>query len=171
MAAVRIIWCLLFAAVHEAVFYLTLFPLGLLLSPVSILLARPQVSQITCLRILNAPRWLWLFGNDEDGFDPEWYRKAHPTWPRFWRMLVWSAWRNPVNNLRFCEWLYAPPVLGRVQIKQIHGWLLLWQGWRCRIVSPAWRLTIGFKYQPEDALYACQDWRMFGCGFGVRFVR
>lgn len=169
--AFRVLWCLTFALIHEVVFYLTLFPLGLILTPLAILMAREQVSPITGHQILNAPRCLWLFGNDEDGFAPAWYSQYRADLNPAVRMFVWGAWRNPVNNLRFVRWLYAPPVLGQVRMVEWRGWLVLWQGWRTRIVSPGWKLTVGFKYQPEDVTQACTDWRRFGVGFGIRYVR
>jgi hypothetical protein len=45
-------------------------------------------------------RWVWLiYGNDEDGVaGPRSFMQGAPPWKR---ALVWSAWRNPVNNLRF----------------------------------------------------------------------
>lgn len=169
--ALRVAWCLAFALLHETVFYLTLFPLGLILTPVAILFGREVVSPITDQSILTAPRFLWLWGNDEDGFDPPWYANANPSWSRWRRMWVWAAWRNPVNNLRFVRWLYAPPVLGQVQMVEWRGWLVLWQGWRTRIVSPGWKLTVGFKYDTRDVTQACADWRRYGVGFGIRYVR
>ncbi len=50
-----------------------------------------------------APRWAWLiYGNDEDGIDGSpGFIVAYRHLPRWFRVLVWSAWRNPVNNLRF----------------------------------------------------------------------
>lgn len=49
-----------------------------------------------------APRWAWLWGNEEDGVagGGEWVRtRTH--WGPWRRAFVWSALRNPVNNLRF----------------------------------------------------------------------
>jgi len=49
------------------------------------------------------PRWAWkLYGNDEDGIDgsPA-FIVAHRHVPHWARVVLWSAWRNPVNNLRF----------------------------------------------------------------------
>lgn len=49
------------------------------------------------------PRWAWLiYGNDEDGVlgSPA-FTVAHRQLPHWLRAVLWSAWRNPVNNLRF----------------------------------------------------------------------
>ena len=166
----RIIWCMLFAVVHETIFYLTLWPLGWLLFPLTWRFRRATVS-INWTPILDAPRWLWLFGNNEDGLLPPESMKLWVGLPAWRRAMLWTCWRNPVNNLRFEKWLYAPPVLGKVRGVYIRGWCVVWQGWRTRIISPGWKLTVGFKYQPEDVNNACTDWRRYGCGFGVRYVR
>lgn len=57
-------------------------------------------------------RWMWLWGNDEDGIDgdpwttsdgepknPEWF-EATANWSLWRRIFVWSAWRNSVGNAR-----------------------------------------------------------------------
>lgn len=45
--------------------------------------------------------WLtYLWGNDEDGVTGAlWYRTMHGE--SRWRAYLWSAWRNPVGNLRW----------------------------------------------------------------------
>lgn len=40
------------------------------------------------------PKLFWLWSNDEDGVDP-------PGYGTRWKMFVWTALRNSVNNLRF----------------------------------------------------------------------
>lgn len=59
--------------------------------------ANPDGSQ----RILAQwrPRWAYVWGNEEDGVaGPRWFMQGAPAWKR---AFVWSAWRNPTNNLRF----------------------------------------------------------------------
>ncbi len=47
------------------------------------------------------PRWAWIWDNDIDGVCPHWYEVAHADWSIARREFVWSALRNPANNLRF----------------------------------------------------------------------
>lgn len=51
--------------------------------------------------IQSFPTWAWLWSNDEDGVYPFWYAKINPTWSVGRTVFVWTALRNPVNNLRF----------------------------------------------------------------------
>lgn len=44
--------------------------------------------------ISKFPSWAWLWSNDEDGVTPPGYTSR-------WGTFVWTALRNPVNNLRF----------------------------------------------------------------------
>ena len=48
----------------------------------------------------NFPKWAWLWDNEEDGVCPAWYAHDH-TWSLSRSVFVWSAFRNPCNNLRF----------------------------------------------------------------------
>ena len=152
---------------------LVLQVVGFLLVPIAIWKAVPTISPITGKAIVTAPRWLWLFGNDEDGYNPEWYEVYELTWPWWWRQWVWAAWRNPVNNLRFVTWLHPPPVVGKVHYRTYWRFTFLWQGWATRLVwiSPKghW-LTVGWKYWIDDATVPCTDWRRFGVGFGTRWA-
>ena len=53
------------------------------------------------------PKWAWLWDNAEDGLFPSWYMQQHPTWglPRI--AFVWTALRNPCNNLRYVRGVSA----------------------------------------------------------------
>lgn len=48
-------------------------------------------------------RFLWLFGNDEDGYLGDrrgyWSDKCGGNERSYWNMWVWAAFRNPVNNM------------------------------------------------------------------------
>jgi hypothetical protein len=45
---------------------------------------------------------LGAWDNDEDGvLGADWWLKQHENRPEWWNAYVWSAWRNPANNLRF----------------------------------------------------------------------
>ena len=47
------------------------------------------------------PKSFWLWSNDEDGVMPPGYNTR-------WKMFVWTALRNPVNNLRFVPGVSKP---------------------------------------------------------------
>jgi len=146
---------------------------GFALVPLAIIFRVRAVSLITLQPITTAPRLLWLFGNDEDGYEPAWYTAQTPTWPWWWRQWVWAAYRNPVNNLRFIRWLHPPPQVGELHYRVYGRFTFLWQGWATRMVwiSPKGRwLTVGWKYWIDDATYPCTDWRRFGVGFGTRWA-
>lgn len=49
----------------------------------------------------KAGKWSWLWDNDEDGVLPPWYVAIHSNWTYSRIAFVWSALRNPVNNLRY----------------------------------------------------------------------
>lgn len=73
--------------------------------PICAALALVKLSALGALRppapqLWHWPRWAWIWDNDEDGVDPDWYRAAHPTWSPPFREFMWTAIRNPVNNLR-----------------------------------------------------------------------
>ena len=175
----RLAWALLTFIVYDVLSFVLLIVPGYFIVPVAILFRVMEMSPITQggPPIVNAPFLLWLWGNDEDGYEPEWYVKATPTWNRYVRMWVWAAWRNAANNLRFVKALHPPPVVGEVQaITRYRSWgrvELVWQGLFCRlnIYTPKWEFRIGWKYELWDATQPCTDWRRFGCGFGTRFIR
>lgn len=68
-------------------------------------------------RIVNLPKWLWLFGNDYDGLLGDkrgWWEENTPFGVKvdsFLAMWWWAAVRNPVNNMRFMD-RYSAPVSG-----------------------------------------------------------
>ena len=127
--------------------------------------------------IINAPKWLWIWGNDEEGLDPKWYQELHPAWSRFKRMFAWDEIRNSTNNIRFIKWLNPPQRASDVRWSVRGNWTFVWQGICSRIIwhddnrntdSGPW-FSVGWKYEPEakDA-----DWlTMHGQGFGVRWGR
>ena len=47
------------------------------------------------------PKWAWLWDNEEDGVAPDWYASFHQEWHSATVEFVWTAFRNPVNNLRY----------------------------------------------------------------------
>jgi len=50
---------------------------------------------------VHFPPWAWIWDNQEDGVLPTWFRQKYPTWSPHRTAFVWSALRNPCNNLRF----------------------------------------------------------------------
>lgn len=163
---------LLLLLVETAVWWsinLPLFLLGLVLVPFAIWFRVVQRGPITDRLIANAPRWLWLWGNDEDGLAADWYDQQHQDWSPFRVMYTWSALRNSVNNLRFVPVL--SPKLNPAQIGWWHSKsgnvIVCWQGWYVGIETP-W-FHHGYNVQPEDGLHPgwipATDFRWRGIGF------
>lgn len=169
MVTLRFWWILISSVVIQILVFVLLTIPGLVLTIPAIYFSRPMWSPYTGRLIITAPPWLWLFGNDEDGFDPSWYEEYRPTWPRWFRMWEWAAVRNSVNNLRFVSWFSPPldPTMTKVATYR-NSWIV-WQGWRGRIITPGYKWTIGFKYEPTDPMgILTRDIRKHGVGFGFR---
>lgn len=158
--------------------WVPLWILGVIAVPIAIYYGITQVSRINGQTIFNAPRMLWLWGNDEDGYDSDAVKKILPEFKSQWlRMLWWGAIRNPVNNLRFIKCLHPPQRADKIQWKHYGSFTLVWQGVFSRLIwnesnqksgaSPYF--TFGWKYDPErrDAT----GWKVYGQGFGIRFKR
>lgn len=145
--------------------------LGLFLVPVAIKLGSWWKSPINGQSIYSAPRFLWLWGNDEDGYKPAWYRLITPTWSEWTRMYAWGAIRNPVNNLRFIKCLHPPQRADRVHWIMRGNFIFVWQGILSRLIyrSEKYEFSIGWKYEPEakDA----EGWQAYGQGFGLRLKK
>lgn len=128
--------------------------------------------------------WLtWLWGNEEDGVTgPIWWAVRHRDWP-MWRIAyVWSALRNPVNNLRFVPGIN--PVIDPKRIQWHTGggrtWLVeyTWQGVYSGllIVFPSrggtFRFWWGWKLRPVDVQgVSDNDMRKPRCGFAIQLKR
>lgn len=169
----RVVWALLTFITYQAA-ATVLWVIGLVAVPVAILFRQQQLSPITGLPIVNAPRWLWLWGNDEDGLDPLWYQQANPNWGPWRRMFAWTAWRNSVNNLRFVPGLTVKPRADLIEfVTWSSGWFC-WQGLYCclqqRIGSH--EITCGWRVYPADrAGVDPGDWRCWGAGFRISLLR
>lgn len=136
--------------------------------------------------------WAWVYGNEEDGITgPEWFAEQHRTQSFQRRIFLWSALRNPSNNLRF---LKINPVIepGKIyyygnsndptEITDADGivkpfqWAFTWQGPYAGIVA-RWQIKpdrhaqvrIGWKFLPRDR-FGVPDWdyRRIRCPFGVQ---
>lgn len=91
----------LFAAIQTAAFVLALMGVPICALCAYVLPGRVVKSPVTRLPMLTFPGWAWLWANDEDGVYPTWYARVNPTWSMSRVSFVWTALRNPVNNLRF----------------------------------------------------------------------
>lgn len=136
------------------------------------------------------PRWAWLiYGNEEDGIDgsPA-FIVAHRNLPHWLRAVLWSAWRNPVNNLRFV-WPFGISI-DPARVRFVSNcsnspqddwtgervlWAYAWQGafagfwirWPAR--GGYGQFRIGWKLLPKDARgVPPTDYRSKGCGTGLQ---
>jgi hypothetical protein len=136
-------------------------------------------------------RWTWLWGNEEDGVDgPDWWRDRMGIVPvvgklslrqrlvRSWAAYRWSAFRNPVNNLRFIPYLNPVIVPTRIRHKLwgSNGAAFTWQGpYAGLLMFPVirgrvFRFWLGWKLKPADAQgVAPDDMRRVRCGFAIQF--
>ena len=169
-------WCRMVLAalgwlVYEA-FFIPCWIAGFLVVPFAIAKRTSQRSPIFPDRtIVNAPSYLWLWGNDEDGYSPPWFAARTPNLPPILRMYLWAAWRNPVNNARFIKWAHPPQRAEKVQWLVRGNFTLIWQGLLYRLIwtnSKRW-FSIGWKYSAEKK--DAQRWQAHGQGFGIRFKR
>lgn len=140
--------------------------------------------------------WAWIYGNEEDGIDgsrggdpaQSWWLKRTDGYAEKTRIFVWSAWRNPVGNLRFVRpfgFLIDPAkvnfVGNSIDPEESHRldpsksyWYFAW----CGLYSGLWvivfgiQLRIGWKILPRDAKgLAPDDYRRHGCGFALQLHR
>ena len=75
----------------------------------AVLLSDWKVSPLTGQTIRDAPRFLWLVGNDQDGYVSR--QHLHPTWPWWLVAFVECTWRNKLRNLPYWPglgWLHRP---------------------------------------------------------------
>lgn len=62
------------------------------------------------------PAWGWLYGNLEDSIaGPQWWKDRIEGVDLRKEAFLWSAWRNPVNNLRFLPFINPVPDPKRVR--------------------------------------------------------
>ncbi len=148
------------------------------------------------------PRWAYLWGNEEDGVDGTrgyvkwpgtdqwqnaWWIEKMANWGTWGRMLVWSAYRNPICNARFIKplgfkinrgeiaWTGNSP-LPRETTKTtwVPQWFLCAHGWYSGFYF-AWRkvyFRIGWNVfpgdaNPDDGL----GYRAYGAGFKLQLGR
>lgn len=96
--------------------------LGLVLIPVSLLtggwIVTRESQTIPGRTITTFDGPMWIFGNEEDGLAPEWYRIANPGLSEFQARFKWSALRNSVNNLQRVPYLNCKLDPARLQVSK-----------------------------------------------------
>ncbi len=122
--------------------------------------------------IWNPPqRWLWLWSNQEDGWQPDKFVKEHINdWSLFRIVFVWAALRNNVDSLRFVTWLMPPQRADLVQWETLGRITLVWQGWRARMIyrGDVKTIWLGWKYYAEKK--DAEGWSRYGCGFTAKIL-
>jgi hypothetical protein len=124
-------------------------------------------------------RWMYLWGNEEDGIDglrggdvrQYWWAKMTVGASQAERIFRWSALRNPANNLRYVPGL--SPRFRPYHIRYIGGAakFYIWQGVYGRLVLPLGGslYSIGWKFRPgDDRGIDTADTRLPRCDFGAR---
>jgi hypothetical protein len=168
-------WCVAFTVIYKLLTFVLLTVPGYALTALAIRKSVFRPSRITpSLMIVTAPRWLHLWGNEQEGYDAP---KSFELWPKastFKRRWLWAARRNPVGNLRFTmRWLHQPLRIPRVWACSSNlSWYIMGQGWRLGWFwdRPAKRsfTKIGFRYGPQPIPDGQDDWRQFGTGLAWR---
>jgi len=138
-------------------------------------------------------QWLvWPYCNFEDGIDglrggdpaQKWWADRTGSWTVSKRILVWSAFRNPVDALRWVPLLN--PVIGAEKIRFVGmdhepakgegGWYFAWldgTAYSCiRYETKHYRFWLGNKLKPEDR-NGLPDWdpRRIRCDFAIQLKK
>lgn len=158
-----------------SVLSLVLTVIGFFVVPLALALARQRITPYSGGEyIWVPPRWLWLWGNDQEGYDPRWYQIYRPTWHPWLRRYEWAAWRNPVNNLRFVKWLRPTP--GKARLHWGGSAMFLTRGIFSRLIVTLDNgdLLIGWKIDPMAAHWDPTTamprlWEVLPWGYGVRY--
>lgn len=152
--------------------------IGFILVAIGIPFRKQALSKSDGRPIWVLPSWLWIWSNDHDGITGDkrgWWDANAPFGlgeNHWFSMWVWTALRNPANNLRHVPLFSAPtgeleggyygnPTVGR----QGNGYCLTWgkrpggwYRWYGFYLRQPWRpgatrgifLRFGFKFKPED---------------------
>jgi hypothetical protein len=154
MQTIRYISRAAWAVVAATLYKLAFAPVaiaGFVLVPLAIWFGVTRPSRLTGRLIFTAPDWLSLYGNEQDGYDPEWaVTTIYKGWPTFWRRYAWAAWRNKVRNLPFVPslaWLHEPPTRATFDVRNVLGVRVeIWRaGWMCELKASrsGWFLDVG----------------------------
>lgn len=166
MIVVRILWALLAAFAYQLATNVFL-QAGLLLlnghwriaafellawfavNALAVLTATARISKLTGAPIITARDWLFILGNEQDGYYPQRAVAAHPKWPLWLVGLVECAWRNRLRNLCFWKplaWLHAPPA---PDLKSLGGWLGAYGELSIAMHWCGWRTELQWSYAPR----------------------
>jgi hypothetical protein len=165
--------------------------------PIVWLLAKHGMSRLTRSTrfdrvVLQFPPMFWLYCNFEDGVDglrggdsaQHWWADKTATWSHRKRIFVWSAFRNPVDSLRWVPLLNPQLESSRVRFigmdhepaKGECGWYYAWLSgtpYSCiRFERYGFRFFLGWKLHPEDrnGLHP-GDARAIRCDFAAQLKR
>ncbi len=129
---------------------------------------------------------MYPWNNEEDGL----YVISHnPESPEWYRIITWTANRNPTNNLRFIKpfGLQIEPdkirYLGTFDIfadpdaddRDEPLFYIAWQGWHSNIRlqfyvrQRLYRLWIGWKIYPSSIVKGVPGYQKYGASFGHQF--
>lgn len=132
-----VVWFIVFGIVfYNLLLWLPLFILGWATVPIAYVFRRTMISPYTGKRIVNAPRWLWIWGNDEDGIlprDDHFYtiEKRALGWSDFHIAYRWAAERNNVDNLKYVRYINPPnPIPQFPSVKLYSGRRLFVARWK-----------------------------------------
>jgi hypothetical protein len=160
---------------------------------------KKEISVINGREILNFKyKFMFPWNNNEDGIAGASEFKDKPMW---FRIVYWSALRNPANNLRFVKYItckiepskvkfilskaqdingnvIANPTLRDYDRDDLRYTTLIWQGIysnlriQFKMNGKIWRAWIGFKIYAHDSLgISPADYRYHGAGFATQFKR
>jgi len=130
---------------------------------------------------------MYPWGNREDGIANDTYVKFDSM---FMKIVYWSCFRNPANNLRYVpflsveidpnkvRWVGGPHELpASYDMKPAEAeWFFCWCGfysnfwWQFRMDDSIWRAWIGWKIFPVD-IYGVTGHRKESAGFATQFKR
>ena len=134
-------------------------------------------------------RLMYIWSNDEDGIYAGDEFIGYPIW---FRIIYWSAIRNPANNLRFIKGISCQIDSSKVNytsptdLDSIYDynrddvtftsltWCGIYSNLRIQFTmfKKIWRFWIGWKIYPHDKLgLSPADYRRHGAGFATQFKR
>jgi hypothetical protein len=150
----------------------------------------PTLSKRFDRTVLQFPLVVWPYCNFEDGVDglrggdpaQQWWADKTAAWSPQKRIFIWSAFRNPVDSLRWVPILNPTLDPARVRFvgmdhepaKGEGGWYFAWQGvYSClRYETKHWRFWLGWKLKPEDRSgLQSHDVRAIRCDFAAQLKR
>lgn len=155
------------ATVSALAWWVVTLPLdiiGAVVVPFAIWFGHEQDDITGTKKIFSAPKCLWLWGNQQEGYDPPWAMETlYKGWGTFRRRYSWAAWRNRTSNLRFLGFLKVDPTKVKVT-KQGNHTIWQYKGW------VLWEWLRKKRYS-KLGLRMTQDWTAKGTNFAVVFNR